>query len=360
MHRRQLLLAGLTLPLVVMATEESEAAAPFDAFVSHSGSRTDTPTWPTVSAAIAAAPASTSRPFRILVDVGIWHEKLVIDKPHVHLFGARGHASILRFDAAAGQRGPDGEPWGTWGCASLRVTAPGFSAHDLVIENTFDYLGHLRDPKLETTGANGPQAVALMLDVGSDNAMIERCTIRGHQDTLFVEAGRSQFRDCTISGSVDFIFGAGEAFFESCTLVSRHRPGKTREGYVCAPSTPRLQQRGLVFLRCRLEREPEVADGSVALGRAWRPTRTFADGRYGDPDALGAAALIDCAMDAHIAEEGWDAMNYTTRDGSRTALQPGEARLAEYANHGPGARLHRARPQLSAQQAAALLQAIAS
>jgi pectinesterase len=277
------------------------------------------------------------QPFRIGVDVGYWHEKLVIDRPNVHLIGTSREACVLGYDAAAGSTAADGTAWGTWGCASITVRAPDFTAENLSIENRFDYLGHLAEPEFPQIGPNGAQAVALMLDTGADRSCLVRVNLTSHQDTLFADAGRSWFHDCRISGSVDFIFGAGCAVFESCHLVSRFRPGKPRQGYVAAPSTPISQDRGLTFHRCRLLRERAVPDASVALGRAWRPGKRFADGQYGDPQAVGCASYLSCWMDAHIAPEGWDAMAYSARDGSRVMLDPIQARLFEFDSRGPGA-----------------------
>lgn len=305
------------------------------------------PTYDSVAAAIAAAPKRARRPFRIEVERGRWHEKLLVDRPAIELVGDPRGGTVLSYDAAAGQRRPDGEPWGTWGCASLTVRAPDFRARDLAIENAFDYLGNLVRPRFEAIGANGPQAVALMLDQGSDRARFDRVELIGHQDTLFVDAGRSLFRDCTIRGSVDFVFGAGVARFEACEIQSRHRPGKERQGYIAAPSTPASRASGLVFERCRITREARVPDRSVALGRAWRPTRDFPDGRYGDPGVVGAAWFLQCWIDAHVGEPAWDPMAYTARDGSRVMFEPGDARFGEWRNNGPGAAASATRPSLA-------------
>jgi pectinesterase len=97
------------------------------------------------------------------------------------------------------------------------------------------------------------------------------------------------------------------------------------------------QDYGLVFLQCALTREARIPINSVALGRAWRPTRPFADGRYGDPNAVGMAVYKSCWMDDHITVEGWDAMEYGARDGSRVLLRPEDARFFEFGNRGPGA-----------------------
>lgn len=347
MDRRQFLHAGSLGALALCACAPARRERAFDAIVALDPfSRDGVPIFPTLTDAIAAAPAGGTRPYRIRVTRGRWREKLVIDKPHIHLVGDDRRASVLTFDAAARDGRTGGDVWGTWGSASVIVRAPDFSATRLTIENTFDYPGELGKAGHDLIGPNGLQAVALMLDEGSDRASVHDCDILGHQDTLFVDAGRSLFRDCRIVGSVDFIFGGGNAWFERCELHSRHRPARERQGMVAVPSTPLDQYFGLSFAGCRLMRERGVPDASVVLGRPWRPTRTFADGRYGDARAVGAAVYSHCWMDGHIAPEGWDPMAYTARDGTRVLLQPGDARLFEYASRGPGAHATAQRRQL--------------
>jgi pectinesterase len=305
-----------------------------------------------IADAIASAPGESV--FRILLGEGVHREKLTIGRANLHLIG-EGPGAVLSYDVAAGMPRPDGQAWGTWGSASLTIRAPGFVARNLTIENAFDYVGDLASPRFERIGSNGAQAVALMLDQGADRALFENVRVLGHQDTLFVDAGRALFRNCFISGSVDFVFGAGRAFFESCELQSRFRPLMQRNhGWVAVPSTLRSAPFGLVFDRCRLTREPQTPPASVALGRPWRPARQFADGRYGDPEALGMAAFLHCWMDDHISADGWDEMGFPNRDGVRVFLQPGEARFGEFESDGPGAFVNRRRPQLRRSAARAI------
>lgn len=348
MHsRRQLLAAALAALVAPVHRSMGAGSHTFDAIVSrHPSSHRGAAVFPTLAQALDYASQSTRTPFRILLRAGHWREKLVIERERVHLIGEGADRSFLEFDAAAGHLDPQGQPWGTFRCASLSVRAPGFRAQRLTIRNTFDYLGHLRRPQLEQIGPAGAQGVALMLDHGSDACLFEQVHFDGYQDTLLLEAGTAGFHDCRISGSVDFICGAGSAWFHDCTLRSRHRPEKPRQGYLVAPSTPQSRACGFVFERCRLERESAVPNASVALGRAWRPTRDFADGRYGDPQARGAACFLDCWMDAHIDPQAWDAMAYTARDGSRVLLPPEQARFGEYRSFGPGAVVNPQRPQL--------------
>ena len=95
-----------------------------------------------------------------------------------------------------------------------------------------------------------------------------------------------------------------------------------------------------------------MAPHTVALGRPWRHTKTFADGRYGDPDAVPHAAFLHCWMDDHIVEEGWYPMHYNAKDGTRQMLQPEEARLFEFDSRGPGAgKASARRRQLTPQEA---------
>lgn len=338
--RRETIAGGIAT--LLSSTAGGKAA--FDARVGQSG-------YSSIEAALDAAPVDGGKPYRILIGEGVWREKLVIEKPFIHLIGAHRSRSVVAFDASAGQPAPDGQPWGTSRSATVIVRAPGFAVSNLTIKNAFDYLGYFQQAGAEPTGPNRAQAVALMLDAKSDRAQVENCEIEGYQDTLFVNAGRSLFRDCHISGTVDFIFGAGNALFERCEVVSRFRPGSEKQGYIAAPSTFIDREFGLTFLKCRLTREQNVPANSVSLGRAWRPTTNFPDGRYGNPKAIGKAVFIRCWMDAHIEAAGWDAMEYGARDGSRVRLEPREARFFEYRSRGPGARTHTQRRLLSEQEA---------
>src|SRR5262249_9083560 len=149
----------------------------------------------------------------------------------------------------------------------------------------------------------------------------------------YANRGRALFRNCKITGTTDFIFGAGRALFEHCEIVSRMRqnvPQQGRWGWVSAASTLRSQIYGLTFSHCRLTHEPGVPPHSVGLGRFWRPTTDFPDGRYGNPDAAGASVFLHCWLGDHIIAEGWDPMGYNAKGGVRTQLTPQEARPGEY------------------------------
>ncbi|MFT4171885.1 MAG: pectinesterase family protein [Rhodocyclaceae bacterium] len=313
----------------------------FDGPAGHWGG--NTPTYRSVQAALDAAPAVGA--YRIGIRRGIYTEKLLIERPDVTLIGEDRDTTVLRFGAASGHLGPGGRRWTTWGCATVIVRARNFSARRLSIENSFDYPANQVKDVSDPSRLADPQAVALMIDTGADRTLLRQVSLRGYQDTLFVNAGRSCFDQVEISGHIDFIFGAGTAMFRQCDIVCRARPDCMPMGWITAPSTDTGQAHGLLFVQCRLLREATVPDGAFALGRPWHPTTQFADGRYADPHAIGQAIFVDCWMDAHIAAQGWDRMHGTAPDGGRMYFQPEDARFFEYHSAGPGARQHARRRQ---------------
>ena len=310
------------------------------------GARVDgVPAYRTIAAALEAAPADGGEAFVIAVRDGRYREKLSIDRPNVHLVGESRDGTVLTYDVAAGHRGPGGLPYGTRGSWTLRVAAPGFRLERMTVENGFDFMANAAKAEGDSTKLRGTQAVAVMLDEGSDRAVFRDCRLAGHQDTLFPNAGHAYFHGCEILGSVDFIFGAGRAVFEDCDIVSRDRGSATNNGYVTAPSTLISQPYGFVFIRSRLKKErPSMAPNSVTLGRPWHPS--------GRPDAIGSAVFIDTWMDDHVGAAGWSPMTSTDAAGNRVEHQPADARFYEHGSTGPGAVASPTRRVLTAEQAA--------
>ncbi|MEC5385864.1 pectinesterase family protein [Uliginosibacterium sp. H3] len=365
-HRRLYLGASLAFPLTIMlegcastAFQSAAKSALVDAgYSGKAGAIVDgVAQFKTVQQALDAAPDNSPTPWRIAIRNGRYYEKLEITKPNIRFIGESRDKTILTFDAYSGLNKPGGGgAWGTNGCATLIVRATDFAALDITIENGFDYPANdKKDPK-DPTYTNAGQAVAVMTAKGADRSFFANVKITGHQDTLFVDAGRSLFRKCYVSGNVDFIFGAGQSVFEECEIVTRPRtkPGVNPVGYVTAPSTQISNPYGLVFVRCKLIKENgDVPAESSPLGRPWHPTTTMPDGRYADPNAIGSSVFIECFMEDHITSDGWAAMAGTQKSGpDRVWFQPEDSRFFEYKSSGPGAKTGAKRRQLSDAQAA--------
>jgi pectinesterase len=298
------------------------------------------PTFRSLGAALASLPANGGARAVVFLRDGRYHEKLTVDRPRITLRGESRTGAVLTFDAAAGMPAPGGGTYGTRGSYTLRIVAPDVRVERMTIENAFDYPANAAKQADDPTKLRDAQAVALMLDQGSDRASFVDVRILGHQDTLFPNAGRSWFHRCEIAGSVDFIFGAGQAVFEECDIVSRDRGSRTNNGYVTAPSTAAREAVGFLFLRCRLLKErPAMAAGSVTLGRPWHP--------FGDPDAIGSAVFVDSWMDDHVGAKGWDRMSSTDSTGGRVWWEPESARFLERGTRGPGAIASATRRQIA-------------
>lgn len=337
LSRRTLLVAG-GASLLAACGGMPRRSERYDAVVGSDG-------FSKVQAALDAAPANSTTPHRILIRRGRWHEKLIIDKPNIHLIGEDRAASILDFDVAAGMTGPDGNRWGTFRSASLTIKAPDCALRNLTVQNSFDYVAARNNPQDNPAG-NGLQAVALAIMTGADRTLIEDVDTTSWQDTLLPNAGRSLFRRCRIEGSVDYIFGAGTAYFDQCEIVTRGRPGydAQRQGFITAPSTDRNNAYGLVFNECRLEKTPDLKAGSIALGRPWHNTK----------DAVGQCVFLHCWMDDHIDPAAWDRMSYgRAPNGDYLWFLPEQARFHEFESNGPGGGVTPQRPQLTADQARA-------
>jgi pectinesterase len=289
------------------------------------------PVFHTLAAAISSLPVNGAERAVIFIRNGRYHEKLTIDRPRLTLVGESRDSAVLTYDAIADTPAPGGGTYGTRGSFTLRIAAPDFRAEHLTIENSFDYLTNAKKAADDSSKRRNAQGVALAIDNGSDRASFEDVRIAGHQDTLFPNVGRSYFHHSIIAGSVDFIFGAGRAVFEDCDIVSRDRGSATNNGYVTAPSTPASQAAGFVFLHSRLQKEnAAMAPSSVVLGRPWHP--------FADAELVPSAVYIECWMDDHISDKGWDRMSMTDSTGTRVWWEPTTARFFEYRTSGPGAR----------------------
>lgn len=307
-------------------------------------------TYSTIQAAVDAAPQGEDD-WTIYIAPGHYHERVVIERSGVKLVGGGKDNTRITFNRYAGQPVEPGsdETWGTFRTAVVEVLATDVGLFDLTIENTYDYPADDKLPKGHPDKIRGTQAVALKIAESADRTVLQRVALLGYQDTLYVQGGRTYVTDSEIRGHVDFIFGNGNALFESVDIISRPRAHPmTFTGYLTAPSTLLDNDYGFTFINCRLLRELDVPDNSVPLGRPWHPTTTFADGRYANPFAVGKSTFINTFMDAHIANVGWGSMGGTAKDGSRKRFDPiDDARFSESGSYGPGAAINDARPQLS-------------
>lgn len=263
----------------------------------------------------AAQPGQTIR-----LASGDYRCKLMLTTPGITIRGAGAGRTRILWDDYAKKPDERGREYNTFRTWTVAVCAEGVTMRDLSIVN--DAL------RPEEKG----QEVALT--VYADGFSMEDCILSSTQDTLFLGPlpadliarydgflpdplrrdmpCRQSFRRCLIEGTVDFIFGCGQALFEDCEL--RSLVDARGHGYIAAPAHALEQTGGFLFRRCRLTAQEGVAPGSVYLARPWRD--------------YGLCEFEDCAIQGgHIAPEGFDKWNDTHRDQTarfyETPLLPG-------------------------------------
>lgn len=150
-----------------------------------------------------------------------------------------------------------------------------------------------------TAGPDKHQALALR--VAADKSIFYNCHMDGYQDTLCAHTYRQFYRDCTIRGTIDFVFGDAAAVFQNCTLAVR-KPMKEQHCIVTAQGRTDLRQpSGIVLQNCSIvadESYNEVkGEAKTYLGRPWKQySRTI---------------IMESKIDDLIQPEGWLEWNKT-------------------------------------------------
>ncbi|VFQ88967.1 unnamed protein product [Cuscuta campestris] len=251
----------------------------------------------TVNEAVAAAPDKSTKRYVIRVKKGTYKENVQIKKKNIMLVGDGMDATIITGSLNV----VDGST--TFNSATVAAVGDGFIAQDLCFRNT--------------AGPEKHQAVALR--VGADLSVINRCKIEAYQDTLYAHQLRQFYRDCHISGTVDFIFGNAAVVIQNSKIIAR-KPSPNQQNMLTAQGrTDPNQNTGTSIQNCEVKASSDLAPvkGSFKtfLGRPWKGySRTvFMQSNIGD----------------HIDPKGWAPWS---GDFALSTLYYGE-----YMNRGPGA-----------------------
>lgn len=257
----------------------------------------------TIQQAVDAVENGSSQRTKIFIKTGIYKEKVIIPetKGPIILEGENPEKTVITFDDFAAKKNQEEKNIGTTGSATVFIYANDFTARNISFENSSGKVG---------------QAVAVL--TAGDRIAFENCRFLGNQDTLYLKGAqdledktkpsRNYLKNCYIEGTTDYIFGAGTAVFENCTIYS-----KETASYITAASTPKENNFGFVFINCNIE--GNAKEHSVYLGRPWRP---FAKTVY-----------INCTLNSTIKPEGWH--NWNKPDAEKTAF------YAEFNSKGSGA-----------------------
>ena len=141
------------------------------------------------------------------------------------------------------QNKPDAKNEGISKTAIFQNRGTNLYLQDLTLKNALDYYN---------AGAAG-RAVTLQ-DKGY-RTICNRVRLLSYQDTYYSDnnLGQSYFQDSEIHGTVDFICGDGDVWFEHCKIVTekRSKDGSGRN-VIAAPKTSKTLW-GYIFNRCTVE-----------------------------------------------------------------------------------------------------------
>ncbi len=236
----------------------------------------------------------------IFIKNGVYKERVEITKPGLTLVGESAENTVLDFNYYARMIMPDGVKRGTFRSYTMLINTDNFTCKNMTIKNSAGF------------GSEVGQAIAVYAE--GNNIFFDNCRLIGHQDTLFTGPlpeqeyekggfrgptefapriqGKQLYRNCFISGEVDFIFGSAEAYFDGCEIFS-YNCNKEINGYVTAASTYKDSETGYVLNNCRLT--SDCPENTVYLGRPWRD--------------YAKTVYINCDFGAHICDEGFHDWN---------------------------------------------------
>ena len=134
----------------------------------------------------------------------------------------------------------------------------GLYMQDLTLQNDLDYYkaGTGRAPVLQ--------------DLGTQTIM-KNVNMRSYQDTYYSKSGDYYFEGGLIQGTVDYICGNGNAYFNGVTLLNKSRSatGSTGDCTITAANTS-SNLKGYVFNGCTIETESKTFN----FGRSWGTAKT--------------------------------------------------------------------------------------
>ena len=134
----------------------------------------------------------------------------------------------------------------------------GLYMQDLTLQNDLDYYkaGTGRAPVLQNLGTQ---------------TIMKNVNMRSYQDTYYSKSGDYYFEGGLIQGTVDYICGNGNAYFNGVTLLNKSRSatGSTGDCTITAANTS-SNLKGYVFNGCTIETESKTFN----FGRSWGTAKT--------------------------------------------------------------------------------------
>ncbi|CAI0421944.1 unnamed protein product [Linum tenue] len=252
----------------------------------------------TVNEAIKSIGPNYKTPFVIYIKAGVYNEQVIVPNALSGIMFIGDGPTKTKITGNKNYK----EGYHTQDTPTVAIMAPGFMAKDMGFENT--------------AGPEGFQAVAFLSQ--SDYSVYYNCQFDGYQDTLCPLAYRQFYRDCVISGTIDFIFGVARTVIQGGTLVVR-KPMDNQQNVVTAEG--RQDPNGvsaIVIMNSHITADPAYLPVKnqfpTYLGRPWKN--------------FSRTVIMHTVIDDIITPAGW--VPWDARWGLDTLY------YAEFENTGPG------------------------
>uniref|UniRef100_A0A7N0RJU1 Pectinesterase n=1 Tax=Kalanchoe fedtschenkoi TaxID=63787 RepID=A0A7N0RJU1_KALFE len=249
----------------------------------------------TLKEAVALIPKKGKTRFVIYVKAGKYVENIVLDKSrwNVMIYGDGKTKTII----SGSLNFVDGTP--TFATATFAAVGKGFFAKDIRFENT--------------AGAAKHQAVAFRS--GADESVFYRCSFDAFQDTLYPHSNRQFYRDCDVTGTIDFIFGNAAVVFQNCLIQPRQPLPNQFVTITAQGKKDPNQNTGISIQSCTLSPLDNLT-APTYLGRPWKDYST--------------TVIMQSVIGSFLRPAGWIAW-------VSGVVPPSTINYAEYQNTGPGA-----------------------
>jgi pectin methylesterase-like acyl-CoA thioesterase len=224
-----------------------------------------------VQGALDFIPANNSTPVSIFVKKGVYTEMIYFTNKHnITLVGEDRKQTVIQY--ATNDRFNNSAGGGGYRRGVLRANrCNDFMLTNLTIRNT--------------TPKGGSQAETIILDgTPTAHAIVKEVDLYSFQDTLQIN-GQAYVANCYIEGDVDFMWGSGPCFFESCQL----RTVNSNAYFTQIRNT--AQTHGYVYHQCTFEGLPGVIGNVIS--------------RIDPARFPNSVVLIDCTMDSSVSPAAW-------------------------------------------------------
>lgn len=166
---------------------------------------------------------------------------------------------------------------------------------------------------INTAGPAKHQAVAFRS--GSDLSVMSGCSFDGYQDTLYAHSNRQFYRDCDITGTIDFMFGNAAVVFQNCNIRPR-QPLPNQFNTITAQGKKDINQNsGISIQKCTFSAYNDSLTAPTYLGRPWKEFST--------------TVIMQSDIGAFLQPVGW-------KEWVSGQDPPSSIFYGEYQNTGPG------------------------